>query len=97
MASAVLLLTAAEGVILALAIAPWLLWTCATAYLLALVFGAAVSRRSPRPVPARTRRLCLLIPAHNEELLLGAVLERLRVLEYPPESYQVVVIADNCT
>lgn len=97
MAPEVLLLTVAEGVILALVIAPWLLWTCATAYLLALAFGAAVSRCSPRPVPARARRLCVLIPAHNEELLLGAVLERLRGLEYPPESYHVVVIADNCT
>lgn len=97
MAPAVLLLSAAEGVILALALAPWLLGTCGAAYLLALAFGAALSRRNPRPAPVQTRRLCVLIPAHDEELLLGTVLDRLRGLEYPPESYQVVVIADNCT
>ncbi len=45
---------------------------------------------------ARLRFACL-IPAHNEEALLGTTLASLAQQEYPRESYQVVVIADNCT
>ncbi len=41
-------------------------------------------------------RFIILIPAHNEELLLGDVLHRLRDQSYPATHYEVVVIADNC-
>ncbi len=44
-----------------------------------------------------SRKIGILIPAHNEELLLGGVLDRLRTLDYPPDSSQIFVIADNCT
>ena len=56
-------------------------------------------RRSPAgaapgaPVP----RLLALIPAHNEELLIGGCLESLARLEYPGDRLRVVVIADNCS
>jgi glycosyltransferase involved in cell wall biosynthesis len=39
----------------------------------------------------------ILIPAHNEEVLLGKLLDNLEQLDYPPESYHVYVVADNCT
>ena len=42
-------------------------------------------------------RFTLLIPAHNEELLLGAALSALQRLQYPRSLYEIVVIADNCT
>lgn len=42
-------------------------------------------------------RFVLLIPAHNEELLLGAALDALHGLDYPRDAYRVLVIADNCT
>ena len=41
-------------------------------------------------------RFIILIPAHNEELLLGGVLQRLHDLSYPATHIEVVVIADNC-
>ena len=43
------------------------------------------------------KRFVLLIPAHDEALVLGAALESLAGLEYPPEAYQAIVIADNCS
>jgi 1,2-diacylglycerol 3-beta-glucosyltransferase len=46
---------------------------------------------------ARKARFTLLIPAHNEELLLGEVLEALQCLDYPRSAYRIVVIADNCS
>ena len=39
----------------------------------------------------------ILIPAHNEEVLLGNLLESLSLLAYPKELYTVYVVADNCT
>jgi 1,2-diacylglycerol 3-beta-glucosyltransferase len=39
----------------------------------------------------------ILIPAHDEELVLGTALDSLRGLDYPSNAYRIVVIADNCT
>lgn len=39
----------------------------------------------------------ILIPAHNEEVLLDIMLENLSMLAYPKELYTVYVVADNCT
>src|SRR6266487_13262 len=39
----------------------------------------------------------LLIPAHDEEVILGTLLESLSHLDYPKELYTIYVIADNCT
>lgn len=41
-------------------------------------------------------RFLILIPAHNEELLLGTVIQRLGGLSYPRSHFEIVVIADNC-
>jgi cellulose synthase/poly-beta-1,6-N-acetylglucosamine synthase-like glycosyltransferase len=42
-------------------------------------------------------RFALLIPAHNEEAILGTLLESLSLLAYPQDQYTVCVVADNCT
>lgn len=42
-------------------------------------------------------RFAILIPAHNEELLLGAALDSLQCIAYPRDRYEILVIADNCT
>jgi len=39
----------------------------------------------------------VLVPAHDEELGLGELLESLARLAYPQERYTVYVVADNCT
>src|SRR5437762_14350499 len=39
----------------------------------------------------------ILIPAHNEEVLLDTMLEKLSMLAYPKELYTVYIVADNCT
>ncbi|HKV49943.1 MAG TPA: glycosyltransferase family 2 protein [Gemmatimonadaceae bacterium] len=44
-----------------------------------------------------TPALLFLVPAHDEELLIGATIASLQALQYPNASYEVVVIADNCT
>lgn len=39
----------------------------------------------------------LLVPAHNEAVLLPGLLASIRQLEYPAARYRTVVVADNCT
>jgi cellulose synthase/poly-beta-1,6-N-acetylglucosamine synthase-like glycosyltransferase len=42
------------------------------------------------------QRILFFVAAHNEELLISDCLQALRGLRYQPESYGIVVIADNC-
>ena len=46
---------------------------------------------------ASSFNFAILIPAHNEEVMLGILLENLSTLEYPKDQYTVYVVADNCT
>lgn len=39
----------------------------------------------------------VIIPAHNEELLLAKLLRSIEKQNYPRERYRIIVIADNCT
>lgn len=64
-------------------------------YLDALSLAALLWRRAPAPAPARAH-FAILIPAHDEELLLPHLLESLAALEYPRALYSVHVVADNC-
>lgn len=43
------------------------------------------------------RSFAVIVPAHNEELVLGTLLESLSQITYPEERYTVHVVADNCT
>jgi glycosyltransferase involved in cell wall biosynthesis len=76
-------------------------------YLLILSTGAIVSAATRRrrvwlwsgsasmdAVLART--FAILVPAHNEEVLIGKTLSSLAKLDYPADLYTVHVIADNC-
>lgn len=42
------------------------------------------------------QRLLFLVPAHNEELLIGSCVRSLLDMNYPPDATHVVVVADNC-
>jgi 1,2-diacylglycerol 3-beta-glucosyltransferase len=96
-AEVLLVASAADIAGIALNAPLWLFWAGCLLYLLLLTLGAALYRRRPRPEPESKRQICILIPAHNEEMNLGAVLEGLRAQDYPAQRYQIVVIADNCS
>lgn len=42
-------------------------------------------------------RLLVLVPAHDEEMLLGACIDSLSMMHYPVDRRSIVVIADNCS
>ena len=73
----------------------------AGAGILSLLFLlACASRRRGRPTPADpsvSPSLAVIVPAHDEELVLAATLDSLSAQDYPPASFQIVVVADNCT
>lgn len=55
--------------------------------------GKAPRRKKCKP----KNRFLILIPAHNEEKVIGPLVKNLRCLDYPKKLYDIVVIADNCT
>jgi 1,2-diacylglycerol 3-beta-glucosyltransferase len=68
-----------------------------TAYLVVLALAALVARaRRPLRESGR-RRFAILIPAHNEAVLIGRVLENVRGLDYQSALADVYVVADNCS
>ncbi|HEY6327364.1 MAG TPA: glycosyltransferase family 2 protein [Candidatus Cybelea sp.] len=61
--------------------------------ILGYMFASAPLRGYPR-APARTRFLCL-VPAYNEERVIGNPVRSLMAQEYPRELYEVVVVFDG--
>ena len=92
MAATTLLLTVLAGILGALCLA-------SIGYLLFLLVAGMLSRRRAAvvmdgsPLP----RFTILIPAHDEELVIGATLASVGALDYPDDKVSVCVIADNCS
>jgi 1,2-diacylglycerol 3-beta-glucosyltransferase len=69
----------------------------------ALISTASRARRPsassppPPPPPPPSTQFALLVPAHDEEPVIGATLQAMAALDYPPDRYRVHVIADHCT
>ncbi|MDH6350909.1 glycosyltransferase [Brevibacillus sp. 1238] len=71
----------------------------------ALIMAGAirfVSRQSKEELVIPTEMdafpaVTILVPAHNEELVIAATVEHILRLNYPADKLQVIVIADNCT
>ena len=59
------------------------------------LFGFGNAKKLPYKKPEK--RFLILIPAHNEEKVIGSLVENLTHLDYPNELYDICVIADNCT
>jgi cellulose synthase/poly-beta-1,6-N-acetylglucosamine synthase-like glycosyltransferase len=81
-------------------------WICAAAlmsltvlavyqWLWAIVALLPWRRRNPVPTTDPSR-LVVVIPAHNEERVLGATLTSLARVDYPRDRIHVVVVADRC-
>lgn len=69
----------------------------AVAFLLVLLSAAALSRRCPAPAVSAPLLLAVIVPAHDEELVLAGTLASLKSQSYPAECFEIAVVADNCT
>ncbi|GGG04575.1 glycosyltransferase family 2 protein [Paenibacillus abyssi] len=54
-------------------------------------------RKKHGPVHAPQKSFAVLIAAHNEEQVVGALIENLQKMKYPRHMYDIFVICDNCT
>lgn len=59
------------------------------------LFGLYKKKKKQSFAPAKS--FAVLVAAHNEEKVVGALMENLKQLNYPKELYDVFVICDNCT
>ena len=86
------------AVVALLAIPVFFCLVCAL-HLITLLIAALIGRKTIiSSFQGDTRvRLAVVIPAHNEEELVGRTIESIKCCEYPPELREIVVIADNCT
>jgi 1,2-diacylglycerol 3-beta-glucosyltransferase len=55
------------------------------------------SRGMVTPAPDYTRHFAIVVPAHNEATGIVDTIASLRLLDYPIDKFDIVVIADNCT
>jgi cellulose synthase/poly-beta-1,6-N-acetylglucosamine synthase-like glycosyltransferase len=69
-------------------------------YYLLIAFGGLwpfpEGERSPTELEGSPRFLCLTM-AHNEEAVIGEHVRNLLAMDYPRSSFDVVVVADNCS
>lgn len=71
--------------------------TGAVLYLYVLsIYGIIAFRQGKKPAGRFDRKYIILIPAHNEELLISSTIESLRQNDYPENNFEIIVIADNC-
>lgn len=54
-------------------------------------------RRKPKVRFEPQKSFAILVAAHNEEQVVGALIENLKNLNYPRHLYDVMVICDNCS
>lgn len=57
---------------------------------------AAVRRQTPAPNNAKQLKIAIIIPAHNEALLIQDTVKHALAQSYPTDKYAVFVVADNC-
>jgi cellulose synthase/poly-beta-1,6-N-acetylglucosamine synthase-like glycosyltransferase len=82
-----------------LSVVSGLLVVSSLAYLLLLLASAALARSQRRDMTALREwvpQLAVVIPAHNEELVLAATLHSLQEQDYSADRFDVIVVADNC-
>jgi 1,2-diacylglycerol 3-beta-glucosyltransferase len=85
------------GLILAIVGSVFALWAV---YLVVIVTAALFDRSQDRgrhPAAHPTSRIVVIVPAHNEEHFIGRTVQSLGTQTYPPDLFEVLVIADNCT
>lgn len=56
-----------------------------------------IFRPKQYPIAPPDTRFALLIPARNEEAVIGAIVESLRRQNYPADKFRIYVIPNNCT
>ena len=67
-----------------------------TGYVTLIPLAGFTTRRESRRF-APEKRFAVVIPAHNERVVIGNLVDCCLAMDYPHELFDVFVIADNCT
>lgn len=67
----------------------------ASGYLLAATLLSA--RERPPPRSTRQLRFDVIVPAHNEAMVIARTIANLRQLDWPADRFRLIVVADNCS
>ena len=71
-----------------------ILFFCSLYYCTIGFFGMFRFKEKKILTPQKT--FAVIVAAHNEEAVIGQLIQNLKELEYPKELYDIFVIADNC-
>ena len=76
-----------------------LAWIIVIYWLYQLIISAcALIQFKEKPIiKNKKHKFMMIVPAHNEEMVIGNLIESLQGLDYPKELYDIYIIADNCT
>ncbi|MFP7493004.1 glycosyltransferase family 2 protein [Terribacillus saccharophilus] len=76
-----------------------MVFTLVFVYKVVYIIVAFKARRAGHPEKEEVplRKYAFLIPARNEEVVIGQLIETIKNQNYPKELYDIFVIADNCT
>lgn len=66
-------------------------------YNLIIAFCALIKLKEKPLKINKKHKFMMIIPAHNEEIVIRNLIDSLKKLDYPKELYDIYVIADNCT
>src|SRR4051794_19373730 len=66
-------------------------------YHLVLALTYFVTREPEQTISDKHNKFAIIVPAHNEELLISKTCENLLNIDYPSSRQEIYVIADNCT
>lgn len=64
-------------------------------YFILAMFG--LYRKQEIKIHKRVKSFAIVVAAHNEEEVIGPLVENLSQLDYPKELFDIFVVADNCT
>lgn len=54
-------------------------------------------RKKEKKILTPQKTFAVIVAAHNESAVIGQLVDNLKMLDYPKELYDILVIADNCT
>ena len=66
-------------------------------YIYSLQVARGRGRESSKPTPEHWPGVSILVPAHNEEIVIGGTIESMLHLDYPPDRLEVIVVDDSST
>ena len=64
-------------------------------YFILAFFG--LKRKHEKKNYTPTKKFAMIVAAHNEEVVIGRLIESMLHQDYPRELFDIFVIADNCT